>query len=82
MQWQDLVFTIGQIIFIISLIPSIISKDKPALATSVITAIVLFVFAYVDFSLSLYFASVAVAATGVGWTVLAYQKYIIDRRKV
>lgn len=82
MQWQDLIFTIGQLIFIVSLLPSILSKDKPAFATSIITATVLYIFALVDITLSLYLTSIAVAATGVGWSILAYQKYTTDRKAV
>lgn len=81
MSWQDIVLSIGQVIFIISLLPSILSKDKPAFVTSLVTAIVLFIFALIDLTISLYATSLTVAATAVGWTILAYQKYMIDRKK-
>lgn len=80
MQWQDVVFLIGQMIFNISLIPSILSKDKPALATSLITTIVIFVYVFVFSTLSLWVSSMAVASTGFMWSILAYQKWKEKRR--
>lgn len=81
MPWQDFVFTTGQIIFIISLLPSILSKDKPALTTSVMTAVVLYVFAIVDITLNLFLTAFTVGVTAVGWSILAYQKYQLERSK-
>lgn len=81
MQWQDLVLTIGQLTFIGSLLPSILSKDKPALATSLISSVVLFIFAYVYTTISLYFTAVSIALLAAGWAFLAFQKYNIDRKK-
>jgi len=81
--WQDFVLTIGSIIFIIALIPSVLSKDKPALFTSIITSSVLIVMAIVYFSLSLYFTAVTTFITGILWGVLAFQKiqkWILCRR--
>ncbi len=37
MHWQETVLALGQIIFIIALLPSVFSKDKPEIWTSVIT---------------------------------------------
>ncbi|MEO8785019.1 MAG: hypothetical protein ABI221_01715 [Candidatus Saccharimonadales bacterium] len=73
--WQDIVFTIGSLVFTVALWPSIRSKHKPALHTSVITASVLFVFAITYLSLSLYFSAFATLLTTIAWTVLAVQKY-------
>lgn len=80
MQWQDLVISIGQLIFVISLLPPILSKDKPALLTSLITSVVLYLFALVYITLSLYFAAIAVAMTAIGWSVLTYQKYRLEKK--
>lgn len=80
MHWQDLVITVGQIIFVLSLLPSILSKNKPALLTSSITALILYIFTFVYITLSLYFAAISVAATAVGWSVLAYQKYRLEKK--
>lgn len=75
MKWQDFVLIIGQIAFTISLLPSIFSKDKPALTTSLISGVVLAVFSIVYITLSLYLAAVGTAATGSLWFILAFQKY-------
>lgn len=80
MHWQDLALSIGQIIFVIALLPSILSQDKPALITSVVNSVVLYTFALIDVTIPLYLTGVTVAATALGWTVLAYQKYAMGRR--
>jgi hypothetical protein len=78
MSWQDIVLTIGQICFILALLPSVFGKDKPALATSLMTAGVLVAFCIVNVSLELYFAAITVAFTSLTWFVLAFQ--VILRR--
>lgn len=75
MHWQEIVLTIGQIIFTLSLLPSVFSKDKPALATSGITAFILFVFVFTYYSLNLYMTALGTLTTGILWFILAYQKY-------
>ena len=81
MHWQELVFFLGQMIFNISLLPSIFSKDKPALITSMLTATVIFVYVFVYGSLSLWLTGISVGTTGLLWAVLAYQKYRMDKTK-
>lgn len=81
MHWQEIAFLIGQMIFNISLLPSILSKDKPSLTTSLITSAVIFVYVFVYATLSLWVTAIAVGTTGVFWGILAYQKYIINRKK-
>ncbi len=75
MPWQDFVFSIGSWIFVISLIPTIRESQKPALATSLVTAIVLVFFAISYLSLGLWMSAVAVFATDIGWSILAYQRF-------
>lgn len=74
MHWQDIVLTAGGVIFIIALIPSVLSKDKPALSSSIMTGTVLIIFAYVYFTLSLWFSTLTTAITGIIWFILAAQK--------
>ena len=81
MAWQDYILTIGTILFIIALIPSIFSKDKPALATSLLTGSVLAIFAFVYATLSLWLTTITVSITSITWLILAYQKYKIDQHK-
>jgi hypothetical protein len=53
-EWQDIVISAGALILALALWPSILSKDKPALWTSLVTGAVLFVFALTYGSLSLW----------------------------
>lgn len=78
MMWQDYIFTIGSFVFIIALIPSILSKDKPAIASSISTALVLTIFSFTYFSLSLWLTTITTAGTAMAWHILAFQKYRID----
>ncbi len=80
MHWQEYVFFIGQMVFNISLIPSILSKDKPALTTSLITATVIFIYVFIYGSLSLWLTGISVGSTGVLWAILAYQKYKLSKK--
>ena len=80
MHWQDLVLTIGQIAFIIALIPSITSNHKPALKTSLINGIVLILFALTYISLSLSLAAIGTFITGIMWLTLANQKYNLEKK--
>lgn len=72
--WQDWVFSFGNIFLFIALIPSIRSEQKPALGTSIPTALVLTSFAISFASLSLWFGAVTVALAACGWYILAFQR--------
>lgn len=74
MQWQDVVFTIGALVAIFALLPSVFSSNKPDIKTSTLTAAILTAFSFTYFSLNLYFASVVTFATAAVWAVLAWQK--------
>jgi hypothetical protein len=76
MSWQDAVLSVGEIIFAIALLPSILSKDKPALATSILNAAVLFIMGFVDLTISLYGTAGGLFLVGILWTILAVQKYL------
>jgi len=71
---QDFILTVGSLVFVAALIPSILHKDKPALATSLMTGGVLVVFAGVYISLSLWFSAVTTFMTALCWFILAGQK--------
>jgi hypothetical protein len=79
MVWQDVVLTAGSIAFIIALAPSILSKDKPALATSLLTGTVLAIYAIVYVTLSLWLTAITVAFTSLTWFILAYQKHTMKK---
>lgn len=72
--WQDVVLTIGNIVFFIALIPSIMSANKPSKWTSLMTASALTAFGITYFSLSLTYATIAVSLSAIGWWVLYFQK--------
>ena len=72
--WQDIVLAIGSLVLAGALIPSIASKDKPALWTSVVTGTVLAVFTVVYGSLSLWYATITTGITTLLWAALALQK--------
>ena len=79
MVWQDLLFSFGAIILSFSLLPSIFSNSKPALKTSAITFLILVSFSIAYFTLNLIFSAVTVLLTSLLWSVLAIQKFRIDR---
>lgn len=81
MHWQDLVFTVGQIIFVFALIPTIRGKSKPALSSSIITGSILLIFALTYLSLGLWFSTIASIATSASWWILAFQKYQQIKKK-
>lgn len=76
MIWQDAVLTLGSILLLVALVPSLLGKDKPASATSLVTGAVLLSFAATYWTLGLSFSGVVTAASGVCWLALAAQKFI------
>ncbi len=72
--WQDIILTIGNIIFLIALLPSILSVDKPSKWTSLITSVTLTIFTIVYFTLGLSYACIATGLSALGWWVLFFQK--------
>ena len=72
--WQDIVLTLGNMLFLIALIPSIVSKDKPSHWTSLLTASTLTIFTFTYFMLSLTYATYPVGGTAIAWWILFFQK--------
>lgn len=75
MIWQDVVFAVGSIIFSLALIPSIKSRDKPALKTSVTTGVVLTIFGVTYITLGLAFAAATTFVSSGLWLTLAVQRW-------
>jgi hypothetical protein len=73
-RWQDIVLAVGSLLLAVALIPSLRSKDKPALATSLLTASCLAVFAVVYASLELWYSTTTTSLTSLLWFILAYQR--------
>jgi len=72
---HDYIFTIGNAVLFFALFPTLRSKEKPALKTSLMTGTILLAFGINFASLGLYLSSVMVSATGLLWYILAWQKY-------
>lgn len=72
--WQDTVIAVCQGFFVIALLPTILSKDKPALATSAMTVVLVSIIAFCLGTLHLWFSVTTAVAIAIGWLVLAIQK--------
>lgn len=73
MKWQDAVFAIGEIVFMIGLIPSLLGPDRPSAITSLMTGLMLIGFLFVHASFKLWTAFSLAAVTATMWFVLAAQ---------
>lgn len=82
MHWQDWIFSLGQVIFLIALIPTLKGRDKPAFTTSAVTATILAIFALTYFTLNLLFTTVSSIFMTAAWATLALQKYLQDRQSL
>lgn len=72
--WQDYVISAGQITFIIALLPSLLSDDKPHRTTCVLTGTVLAFFAFTFSTLSLWIGAITAGVCALCWYVLAAQE--------
>lgn len=75
MKWQDYVVSTGLVAFTIALIPSIKSKDKPALFTSLMTSGFMYIFSATFITLGLWATAAGQFLGASAWAVLAVQKY-------
>lgn len=80
MQWQEIVLTVGQIVFILALLPSILSKDKPEIWTCIMTGLVALSISVTYVTLNIPFAAVSAFLNFVAWSILAIQKIRQMRR--
>ncbi len=74
MVWQDILFMIGGFIFAPSLVFMIRAKDKPPLATSIPTAVVLTCYLIAYSSMNFWLAFISTALTALCWWVLVLQR--------
>lgn len=72
--WQDAVLTVGSLVFMLALLPSVLGEDKPAPWTSLTTAATLYVFAGVDMTLGLTFTALTTVGTASLWATLLVQR--------
>ena len=75
MHWQQTVLALGQVVFIIALLPSVFSRDKPEIWTSIITGSVALSIAVTYTTMHLPVAAISAFFNFVFWSILAFQKY-------
>lgn len=75
--WQDLVFSIGSVIFTIALIPAIVKRRYPPMSTCLLTSSMLIVYAITDATLNLWFSTIASIISAIIWTFMGVKQ--IDR---
>lgn len=73
MKWQDKVFSVGEVVFLTGLIPSLLSNQKPAWTTSIATAIMLYAFMVVHASYKLWVTFSLTFVTATIWLALGLQ---------
>ncbi len=81
MIWQDVVIAVAQIFFIVALVPSITTKDKPALITSAMNMTLVWAIAATMVTLHLWFSAITAFAIGLGHLTLTIQKAKINKTK-
>lgn len=74
--WQDIVLSISVLAFSVALLPSLLGKQKPRIATSLLTALFLLPEVIVFFSLSLWYSFAMALINAVLWFALAAQRYV------
>ncbi|MGH7237050.1 MAG: hypothetical protein ACREGF_00760, partial [Candidatus Saccharimonadales bacterium] len=72
--WQSIVLALGQVVFIIALLPSMLTKDKPEIWTSVLTGLVALSISITYLTLHIRLASIMAFLNFVAWAILAVQK--------
>lgn len=73
--WQDYVLAISFLAFNVALLPSVLSKNKPAIGTRLMTAAFLIPGLIVYFSLRLWYSVVMTTVNLLLWLTLFMQKY-------
>ena len=74
MRWQDIVIAVVQVAFVFSMLPSILSKSKPALITSTSNVVLVLIITFCLLTLKLWFSAASALAIAITWGVLAVQK--------
>ena len=74
MKWLDIVIAICQLAFLPSVLPTIFGKDKPAISTSIMNAVIVAIITTTMATLHLWFSVITGTLTALIWVVLAIQK--------
>lgn len=72
-KWQDAVFAVGEIVFMVSLLPSVINHNTPAASTSLATSFMLCCFLTVHYSYKLWFTMALTLVTIGLWFTMFLQ---------
>jgi len=75
--WQDWVIATGQWLFILALVPTLLSKDKPNKYSSLMTGTILLSFVVSFWSLSLLYSAASSFLVAVCWYILFLQKALV-----
>ena len=75
MPWQDWVFFLGGLIILVSLVPTIRGAQKPALATSAMSTVLICVFTFTMASMGLWLSALTNGLIAGAWGILAVQRY-------
>jgi len=79
MRWQDIVIALCQIGFIFALWPSVRSRHKPALYTSLGYVVLICAISFCLLTLHLWLSAATAFAGAVEWLILLIQKRRIDK---
>jgi len=74
MIWQDALLMVGGFGFSLALLPSLLSTNKPAWSTSLLTGSILLTFSVCYLSLDLLLAFISTVITAILWLTLFVQK--------
>lgn len=78
--WQDYVMSVGQVLFIIALLPTIFDRNnKPPLSTSALTSSILFTFAFCFYTLGAKYSCVTSLGVAIVWAIIFFQKLKSNR---
>jgi hypothetical protein len=72
--WQDIVFTVGSIIFTIALLPAIFEKRYPPRSTCLITGSMLVLYSITDLTLNLWFSAASGIISSLIWTMMGIKQ--------
>lgn len=80
--WQDWVIMAVQVVFAISLLPTIFHPDqKPTLSTAVMTVGCIILLSLVYATLHLWFATFMALVNAALWTTLGLQRFRLNQKK-
>lgn len=79
MVWQDIGIMIVQWAALVALLPTLWSKDKPPILTSIFTGTLLVALGFIFSTLHFWSSMISSLAVGIIWLVIGFQKYRIDK---